>query len=64
MPLFDAVTVTFGTAGTGGFAIKTTVLPVIPLYSERCDGIYDIIRREFQCLLFDSDEEGGQAFRT
>lgn len=29
MPAFDAITLSFGTAGTGGFGIKETVLPVI-----------------------------------
>lgn len=29
MPLFDALTISFGTAGTGGFGIKMTVWPAI-----------------------------------
>ena len=33
MPLFDSLTTTFGTVGTGGFGIRMTVLPVIPLRS-------------------------------
>ena len=35
MPLFDALTITFGTAGTGGFAIKNT--SIIP-YTEVSTG--------------------------
>ena len=30
MPLFDTLTITFGSAGTGGFGSKTTVWPAIP----------------------------------
>ena len=42
MPLFDALTTAFGTAGTGGFGIKHN--GVLPLYSMGCRHLYDPVR--------------------
>ena len=46
MPLFDALTLTFGSAGTGGFAIKNTSIMSYSPYLSKCNyNIYVFIRR-------------------
>lgn len=43
MPLFDAITLSFGTAGTGGFGIKNTSLADYSMYSQGIITIFMIL---------------------
>ena len=43
MPLFDAVTIAFGTAGTGGFAIKATSMAGYSSYCQIVTGVFMVL---------------------
>ncbi len=43
MPLFDAVTITFGTAGTGGFAIKNTSIASYSIYNQNVITVFMLL---------------------
>lgn len=65
MPLFDAVTVTFGTAGTGGFAIKNSSIAGYSPYLQNVVTVFMILFGvNFNVYFLILMKRAGQAFRT
>lgn len=65
MPLFDAVTVTFGTAGTGGFAIKNSSIAGYSPYLQNVVTVFMILFGvNFNVYFLILMKRVGQAFRT
>ena len=65
MPLFDAVTVTFGTAGTGGFAIKNNSIAGYSPYIQNVVTVFMILFGvNFNVYFLILMKRVGQAFRT